>query len=71
MLDDALLTRDAAVLREKQALEDLQKASNAMEGLVEEVATRIQDEVEKNKMKYDDQIRTFAEEIEVSSSILV
>ena len=66
MLDDALLNRDAAALREKQAIEDLQKASNAMESLVEEVATRIQDEVEKIKTQYDEQVKAFADEIEVS-----
>ena len=66
MLDDALLNRDAAALREKQAIEDLQKASNAMESLVEEVATRIQDEVEKIKTQYDEQVKVFADEIEVS-----
>jgi len=47
MLDDALLVRDSALIREKQKQEDLDKTTAAMEVLVKEVADSVKKEVDK------------------------
>nr|CAB3265893.1 sodium channel and clathrin linker 1 [Phallusia mammillata] len=64
LLDDALLARDSALIREKQRQEDVEKASVAMETLVDEVADRIRSEVDKVNSQAEVKIQRLVEEIE-------
>nr|CAB3265892.1 sodium channel and clathrin linker 1 [Phallusia mammillata] len=64
LLDDALLARDSALIREKQRQEDVEKASVAMETLVDEVADRIRSEVDKVNAQAEVKIQRLVEEIE-------
>uniref|UniRef100_H2XSP6 Sodium channel and clathrin linker 1 n=1 Tax=Ciona intestinalis TaxID=7719 RepID=H2XSP6_CIOIN len=63
-LDDAVLERDAAIVREKQKEEALQNSSAAMEILVHEVGERVAREVEKVKGHSNAQIQRLMNEIE-------
>ncbi|XP_078482718.1 sodium channel and clathrin linker 1 isoform X2 [Ciona intestinalis] len=63
-LDDAVLERDAAIVREKQKEEALQNSSAAMEILVHEVGERVAREVEKVKGHSNAQVQRLMNEIE-------
>ncbi|CAK8696294.1 unnamed protein product [Clavelina lepadiformis] len=64
LLDDALLARDSALVREKQKQEDLEKTSAALETIVQEVADRVKSEVGKIKAQCNERMRRLTEEVE-------
>jgi len=64
LLDDACLARDSSMVREKQLRDDLNKSSEAMKLLVEDVAQRIQVEVGKCRKQHQDKINRLMCEIE-------
>jgi len=64
LLDDSRLERDSAIAREKQLREELDATATAMERLVEEVATRIQSEVDKCRCQANEKSNRLLCEIE-------
>ena len=67
-MDDACLARDSSMVREKQLRDDLNKSSEAMKLLVEDVAQRIQVEVGKCRKQHQDKINRLMCEIEVTTN---